>query len=370
MNKIYTVTQPYLPDKQELYSYIDRIYESKWLTNQGPLHQEFEKKLENFLDIPNVTLHVNGHLALENALLSFNFPQGAEVITTPFTFVSTTHAISLCGLTPVFCDVKKTDMTIDEEKIENLITDKTVAILAVHVYGHPCNVKKIQEIADRHSLKVIYDAAHAFGVKIHGKSIVSYGDISMLSFHATKLFHSIEGGALAYKDSTKKELFDKYKNFGIKNEEEIPFIGRNAKMNEFQSAMGLCCLNHIDELINKRKKLSMFYREFLRDCSAIHYFTLPESVIYNYAYFPIIVCEENSSLTRDQLYDKLKSIGIGTRKYFYPLISEAECYQHLIKVELPVAQKYGMRVLTLPLYHSMEYTDVEYICETIKELVK
>ena len=365
--KKYTVTKPFLPPKEDFIKYVDKIYDNAWLTNQGPFHQSFEKEISEYLDIDNITLYTNGHLALENVLLTLNFPKGSEVITTPFTFVSTVHAISLAGHMPVFCDIKDSDLTIDEEKIEDLITEKTVAIMPVHVYGHPCNMEKIQEIANKYNLRVIYDAAHAFGVKVNGKSVASYGDFSMFSFHATKLFNSIEGGALAYNDGVWKHDLDYTKNFGIKNEEEVPMIGRNCKMNEFQAAMGLCNLKYMDDIIEKRKQISLKYRECLNDIEEIKYFVMPQNVEYNFSYFPVIVNSKDENKNRDTLYGWLQNRGIGTRKYFYPLISNMECYADMDHVELPVAEAAAQNVLTLPLYYTLTFEDVEFICQNIKE---
>ena len=361
--KSYTVTKPYFPDKSEFQIFLDQIWENQYLTNNGPLHREFEQQLKTYLDCANLTLTVNGHSALDIAIKGLEL--SGEVITTPFTFASTTHALTLNNLTPVFCDIKESDLTIDESKIESLITDQTSAILPVHVYGHMCNIGKIAEIAKRHHLKVIYDAAHTFGVKYQNCALANYGDVSMLSFHATKIFHTIEGGALIYDDNSKKQIFETLKNFGIEGEEIIDFIGGNAKMNEFQAAMGLINLNHIDELIVKRKSLTLHYRELLDRVPDLHYF-VPEEIYqdftYNYSYFPILTSN------RDALYDYLKTQNIFTRKYFYPLIPDFGCYKDKFgQIKIPVARKTASEVLCLPLYNGLSHQDIDYIASKIIE---
>ncbi len=360
------VTKPYLPEKEKFNSYIDFIWDSCYLTNQGTLHNEFQDRLKGYLDVGNITLTVNGHLALESALRMFDFEQGSEVITTPFTFASTTHAITLSGLKPVFCDIKESDLTIDENKIEELITDKTVAILPVHVYGHPCNVEAIESIAKKHGLIVLYDAAQAFAVKVNGKSIANYGDISMFSFHATKLFHSIEGGALAYNKSEYAEILNAYKNFGIMDEEHVEYVGRNAKMNEFQAAMGLCNLDSMEDILVKRKEITLRYREHLKGIPEVRMFYVESDKIeYNYAYLPILV---NTKENREELYNFLAEHDIFVRKYFYPIVSDYECYKELYnEVKLPVAKKSGDTVLTLPIYHELSLEDVDRVCFFIKK---
>ncbi len=357
------VTRSSMPSYYKYCEKIKRIWETHWMTNNGEMHNELEAKIKEYLNVNNISLFTNGHLALENAIKSLEL--SGEVITTPFTFVSTTHAISRNGLKPIFCDIKRDDYTIDTAKIESLITDKTVAIIPVHVYGNVCDVEKIEEIAKKYNLKVIYDAAHAFGVEYNGKSIANYGDISMFSFHATKVFNTIEGGCLAYKDNDLKIRLERLKNFGIKNEEIIDQIGGNAKMNEFQAAMGLCNLEELAENIAKRKEVYLKYIELLKDIEGIKLNRVKENVVSNYAYFPILV-EDNYGLTRDQLYDLLMKHNIYARKYFYPATNEIECYIKDAN-KTPIAAEVSRRILTLPMYADLETENVKRICKVIKE---
>lgn len=292
-------------------------------------------------------------------------PKGGEVITTPFTFISTTHAISRNNLTPVFCDINEKDFTIDVTKIESLITEKTVAIVPVHVYGNICNVEEIERIAKKYNLKVIYDAAHAFGINYKKESITKWGDLSMFSFHATKVFNTIEGGALAYKDSEYYNTLNSLKNFGIKDEENIKWIAGNAKMNEFQAAMGICNLENIEKNILDRKKLVQKYRELLKNVEGIQMSELQENVESNYAYFPIII-NENFGIDRNKLNDILKQNNIYTRKYFYPISNETECYKNC-KGNTPIAKRISEKVLTLPLYSDLGIENVIKICNIIKQ---
>lgn len=361
------ITQSSMPPYEEYIKAIKPLWDSHWLTNMGKYHQELEKKLRDYLDVPELSLMVNGHMALELVIQAMSFPDGAEVITTPFTFISTTHAIVRNRLRPVFCDVKSSDGTIDEKKIEGLITDKTVAILPVHVYGNVCNVNEIQRIADKYGLKVIYDAAHAFGVKYQGKGIGCYGDASVFSFHATKVFHTIEGGAVTFSD---RELYEKLynlKNFGIRSEELVTEIGANAKMNEFCAIMGLCNLRHISKSINERKVRYEFYFKKLRGTKGVRLFETQQNVIENYAYFPIFV-EKDYPLNRDELYDLLKENGIFTRKYFYPLTCNQECFRdEYCEYDLSIADELSNNVLVLPLYENLEFVTVDKIVEIIKK---
>lgn len=371
MNNNIFVTRPFLPDKEVFKRYIDEIWESQWLTNQGPLHERFISALKEYLRVPYVTPTVNGHLALEIALKGLNIT--GEVITTPFTFASTIHSLTLCNIKPVFCDIKKSDFTIDAEKIEALITEKTTAIMPVHVYGHLCEVNQIEVIAKKHNLKVIYDAAHAFGVKKDGISVGMFGDVSMFSFHATKLFNTIEGGALIYKSKGYEKLFNAYKNFGIEDEEHIPHVGGNAKMNEFQAAMGLANLPYINEIINDRRKSTIRYRDRLQKISGIRYFIPEEAkgIDYNYSYFPIVVDSNEIGKTRDELYLYLKERNIYTRKYFYPIASDYECYKGFkLNDAVPIAREAGKTVLTLPLYYGMGIDTVDYVCDNILNALK
>lgn len=352
-DKIY-VTQPSMPSYEEYIEAIKPLWVSHWLTNMGTYHKQLEKELNDYLEVDYVSLMVNGHMALELAIQAFDFPKGSEIITTPFTFISTTHAIVRNGLQPVFCDVKVSDGTIDETKIEALISNKTVAILPVHVYGNICNIEQIQRIADKYNLKVIYDAAHAFGEKYKGKGIGSYGDASVFSFHATKVFNTIEGGAVTFSEPSMYKKLYNLKNFGIRGEELVVEVGANAKMNEFAAIMGLCNLKHIDEAIQTRKQKWLFYREKLERIKGIAFFNDNDDVVRNYAYFPIIVTDEYS-ISRDQLYDKLKENGIYARKYFYPLTCEQECYQDRFgDVETGMARELAGRILVLPLYENLE----------------
>ncbi len=357
------VTKSSLPDYDDYCQTIKGIWDRVWLTNCGPLHEELEKEISKYLDVENVSLYTNGHLALENALELLDLK--GEIITTPFTFVSTTSAIVRTGNTPVFCDINPDDYTIDVDKIEDLITEKTVAIVPVHVYGHVCNVEKIEEIAKKHNLKVIYDAAHAFGVKYEGKSIAKFGDITMFSFHATKVFNTIEGGGLAFSDASLKVKAEALKNFGITNYESIEYVGGNAKMSEFQAAMGLCNLKNLKENILARKRIVELYTELLKDVDGIVLSTVQEKVDSNYAYFPIRV-EKPFSLTRDQLFDLLASHKIYARKYFYPITNDFEAYQGY-PGDTPIARDVSDKILTLPLYPDLGRENVERICKIIKE---
>ena len=310
---------------------------------------------------------VNGHLALEIALKGLKLD--GEVITTPFTFASTTHALSICGIKPVFADIRPDDLTLDPQSIEACITDRTTAIMPVHVYGHVCDVDAIDAIAKRHRLKVIYDAAHAFGVKKDGQTIGLHGDVTMYSFHATKLFHTIEGGCLTYREAVYTRLFDAYKNFGIEAEEKVDFVGGNAKMNEFQAAMGLCTLKYIPQLIQERKVITEHYRLHLANMSGIHYF-IPEAdgrTEYNYAYMPILIDPIEFGVTRDYVYDALKGEGIFCRKYFYPLTCDFGCYRSILPTkELPIARQAASQVLALPIYNGLSLESVDKVCDGIK----
>lgn len=361
-NKI-LVTKSSIPSLEEYTEEIKDIFDSHWLTNMGIKHKSLQNKLKEYFDCPHVALFTNGHLALENAIESFNFKKGSEVITTPFTFASTTHAIVRNGLKPVFCDINDKDYTIDVSKIESLITDKTVAILPVHVYGNVCNVEEIDRIAKKHNLKVIYDAAHTFGVKYRGISTANFGDVSMFSFHATKVFNTIEGGCLTFKDNDKVELIDDLKNFGIHGAESVQYVGGNAKMNEFQAAMGLCNLRHISDWIEQRKQVADHYRKRLDNIVGIKLCELQKDVVSNYAYFPVVF--DGYKYTRDEVYDILAKENIFARKYFYPLTSDFECYQEYDSSSTPIAKHIADCVLTLPLYADLEHNTVDRICDLI-----
>lgn len=358
------VTKSTLPSYEEYISEIKSIWETHWLTNNGEKHGLFSSRLTEYLKIDNVVLYTNGHLALEAAIALFNFPIGSEIITTPFTFISTTNAIVRNGLVPVFCDINEQDYTIDVTKLERLITKKTVAILPVHVYGNVCDVENIEKIAKKHNLKVIYDAAHAFGETYKGKSVASFGDISMFSFHATKVFNTIEGGAVCFKNHEFAQTLNDMKNFGIRNEEESLFIGGNAKMSEFQAAMGICNLRHIEENIKLRRKHFEKYIELLKDVKGIRIPFIQNNVESNYSYFPIVV--EGFKYSRDEIKKRLAEHDIGARKYFYPLTSEFQCYENYDKGYTPIAKRISLNVLTLPLYPDLSDEEIKLICDVIK----
>lgn len=365
MNPIF-VTRSSMPDYIEYCEEIKKLWDSHWLTNMGTEHQLLQAELKDYLDCPHVVLYTNGHLALENVIAAMQFPKAAEIITTPFTFASTTHAIVRNGLTPVFCDVNPVDYTIDVDKIEALITEKTVAILPVHVYGNICNVEKIADIAKAHSLKVIYDAAHAFAVKYKGMSSANFGDASMFSFHATKVFNTIEGGAVCFPNDALVETLNDMKNFGIRGPERCVFVGGNAKMNEFQAAMGICNLRHLSSEIEKRKSVMKRYRENLEGISGIKLCKCQKDVEPNYAYFPVIF--DGFGAERNQVYSTLEAHGIIARKYFYPLTNSFECYRNLPTAGIertPVAAFLADRVLTLPMYADLALEDVDRICEIV-----
>ena len=360
------VTRSSMPGFAEYCDEIKDLWETRWLTNMGVKHRELQALLEAYLSSSHVTLYTNGHLALESALAAFHFPVGGEVITTPFTFVSTTHAITRNGLMPVFADIKSDDYTIDPDSVERLITEKTVAIVPVHVYGNVCDVERLQNIAGKYRLKLIYDAAHAFGVEYHGISAANFGDVSMFSFHATKVFNTIEGGALCYSDDALVQLLNDLKNFGIQNPDDIEYIGSNAKMSEFQAAMGICNLRHLDEELSKRKGV---YERYVSRLSSVDGITLcypKEGVKPNYAYFPVVF--DDYKYTRDEVADKLKSEGVAARKYFYPLTNDCVAYRDFSTAgaeKTPVAKYVADRVLTLPLYADLDATDVDRICDVI-----
>ena len=357
------VTRSSMPSLKEYEDEIKELWESRWLTNYGKKHNELENLLKNYLSVNNLSLFSNGHLALEYIISSFNFPRGSEIITTPFTFVSTSNAIVRCGLIPVFCDINKDDFTIDVNKIENLITDKTVAILPVHVYGLVCDVEAIENIAKKHNLKVIYDAAHAFGVEYKGKGIANFGDASMFSFHATKVFHTVEGGAIAYKDEKLKQYLDCAKDFGITSEEECLYVGGNSKMNEFQAAMGICNLRHIQSYIDDRKKITELYLERLKGIYGIVFPKRKDDVVSNYAYFPILF--DGYKYGRDEIKLLLEQHGINARKYFYPIVSEFQAYSQFKLNKTPIAKDVSEKILCLPIYPDLSLETVNEICDII-----
>lgn len=359
-----------MPSLKEYIQEISPLWESHWLTNQGVKHRQLEKELHAYLGVENVSLFVNGHQALECILETLELGKDGrdEVITTPFTFASTTHAIVRKGLKPIFCDIRSTDYTIDPAKIEGLITEKTCAIVPVHVYGNVCNDEKIEAVAKKHGLKVIYDAAHAFGVEKNGVPVGRFGDASMFSFHATKVFNTIEGGAICYSDSTLTERLAQWRNFGITGPETVEFVGGNAKMNEFCAAMGICNLRHVDEEIARRKVVAERYFELLADVPGLSLCVPPANIKHNYAYLPVMVDSDVFGATRDDVFDALAEQGIGARKYFYPLTNSFECYHGVFDPgKTPVARRMAQQVITLPMYADLALEDVERICGTVLE---
>ena len=365
------VTRSSMPDISEYIEEIKPLFETHMLTNMGPVYKKFQHELIKYLDVPRLSLFVNGHLALEIAIQALGIAKrgeelgGGEVITTPFSFVSTTHAIARNNLKPVFCDIRKSDYCIDPDKIEELITDKTVAILPVHVYGNVCDVYKIEDIARRHGLKVLYDGAHAFGEKIDGKGIGNFGDATMFSFHATKVFNSIEGGAIAFKEEEYRRGLHELKNFGMHTETSITSVGLNAKLDEFRSAMGICNLRHIDECIEDRKRVHERYFERLSGVEGLDLFREKENVSANYAYFPVYFDKEKYGKSRDDVSKELREQEIYTRKYFYPAINELECYRDLGGPATPVAHDVSCNILTLPIYEGLANEDVDRICDIL-----
>lgn len=367
------VTRSSMPPFEEYVEMIRPLWESHWITNMGMYHKQLESELKEYLEVPQLSLMVNGHMALELTIQAMGFPEGSEIITTPFTFISTTHAIIRNKLVPVFCDIKLSDYTIDEDKIEELITEKTVAILPVHVYGNICNVKKIQEIANKHNLKVIYDAAHAFGEKINNIGIGNFGDASIFSFHATKVYNTIEGGAVTFRDENMYKKLYNLKNFGIRSEEIVAEVGANAKMNEFSAAMGLCNLRHLEQNIYARKARVEYYMEKFGEIQEIK---LPDfkrtDIIYSYGYFPILFrAEKCGNRMRNYVYDQLKSQNIFSRKYFYPITADAECFKNKYKkVLLKNARYAGNNILVLPLYPELTYKSLDEIIKIVKMCIK
>ena len=363
MGKI-LVTRSSMPPLEEYVDEIRELWDSHWLTNMGVKHKAFQAALKDYLDVDCVELLTNGHMALELTLQAMNL-QG-EVITTPFTFASTTHAIVRNGLEPVFCDIDPDTYTIDPESIEKRITDRTCAIMPVHVYGNVCHIEEIQRIARKYELKVIYDAAHTFGETYKGRGIGSYGDASCFSFHATKVFNSVEGGAVCYHNAALGEALYELKNFGIHGPEEVSAVGANAKMNEFCAAMGLCNLRHLDEEIQKRKAVAERYRERLDGVEGLRLNPLQKDVTPNYAYFPVLFEPETFGASRSEVFDQLAKNGIAARKYFYPLTNTFSAFGGKYDVsETPVALHISKRVLTLPMYADLAPEEVDRICDII-----
>ena len=369
MDKIF-VTRPLLPNLSSLESHLIDIWESKWLTNMGSKHNELENKLKDVLKVPNVSLFNNGTIALLVAIKSLDLPYGSEVITTPFTFAATPHCIAWNGLKPVFCDIEPDTFTLDPEKVESLITPQTTAIMPVHVYGNPCQHEKLQKIADTYGLKLFYDAAHVFGVKKDGISICNWGDLSMLSFHATKVFNTFEGGALVTNDPNMKQRIDHLKNFGFSNEVTVIAPGSNGKMDEFRAAFGLMQLERVDNEIAKRKAVAERYRDGLKDIPGIRMLYDIPGVHHNYAYFPILVDTKEYGISRDELYDLLKNHDILSRRYFYPLCSDFPTYKSLPSAtagNLPVSTMVSRSVLCLPMYADLQTEDQDKIISIIKK---
>ena len=355
-----------MPDYEEYCAEIRELWDSHWLTNMGAKHRQLQAALEERMQVPHVVLYTNGHLALENVIAAMNLPRRGEVITTPFTFASTTHAIVRNGLKPVFCDIDPVNYTMDVSKIESLITDRTCAIVPVHVYGNICNTEEIARIADKYGLKVIYDAAHAFGVSYKGVNVANFGDASMFSFHATKVFNTIEGGAVCFHDDSLVQLLNDMKNFGIHGPEAVEFVGGNAKMNEFQAAMGICNLRHLDAAIARRREIVERYRSRFAGISGVQLNPVQEGVESNYAYFPVVFDEKLFGTSRNEIMAVLAENGIGARKYFYPLTNTFECFHGEYDVnQTPVALHISRRVLTLPLYEELALEDVDRICDII-----
>lgn len=361
-NKVITVTSPLLPSLDEFYPYLQDIWQRKWLTNNGYYHQELEKALCDYLQVPYVCLFTNGTLPLMCALQALRIT--GEVITTPYSFVATTHALWWNGIKPVFVDIDPETCNIDPYKIEAAITPKTTAIMPVHVYGKPCDTEKIQEIADKYGLKVIYDAAHAFGVKVNGESVLKAGDVSTLSFHATKVFNTVEGGALVCHDEKMKKRIDYLKNFGFAGETTIVAPGINGKMDEIRSAFGLLNLKQVDQAIESRCRTANIYRNALRGIKGIRFMEDMPGVHHNYSYFPIFIDAKEFGMTRDELYNKMKRSNILGRRYFYPLISEFSTYRGLDSAKsenLPMAHQIADSVICLPMYHTLSENDIERI---------
>ena len=368
MSNSITVTSPLLPDLNEFHELLKQIWDSKWITNNGSFHQQLERALAEYLKVPYVSLFTNGTLPLITALQALRIT--GEVITTPYSFVATTHALWWNGIKPVFVDVEWATGCMDPNKIEAAITPMTTAIMPVHVYGKPCNIQAIQDIADKYGLKVIYDAAHAFGVEINGESVLNAGDMSTLSFHATKVYNTIEGGAMVMHDAKTKQRIDYLKNFGFAGETEVVGPGINSKMDEMRSAYGLLNLKQVDAAIDARHQVAIKYREALKDIEGIEFWDDLPGVKHNYSYFPIFVDAKRFGMTRDELYFKMKEQGVLGRRYFYPLISEFSTYRELESSRpenLPVATKMANEVICLPMHHALSENEIERVLNCIVE---
>lgn len=367
--KAITVTQPYLPPLEEFIPYLEKIWESKWLTNNGAYHQELEVALARYLGVEHLALFANGTLALVTALQTLRIT--GEVITTPYSFVATSHSLLWNNIQPVFVDIDPATMNLDPDKIEAAITPRTTAILPVHCYGNPCDVERIQQIADIYGLKVVYDAAHAFGVRYKGKSLLNYGDLSMLSFHATKVFNTFEGGAVVCPDTKTKQRIDYLKNFGFADEVTVMAPGINGKMNEVQAAFGLLQLRHIDQILEKRKAIDRRYREAFQETRGITVLAEPSDTVWNYAFFPILV-RHDYPVSRDALYQRLREDGIYGRRYFYPLISDMPMYRGLpsaAAANLPRAKQVSEQIICLPIYPALAEDDQQRVIDVIRRVL-
>lgn len=365
INTPINVAQPYLPPLEEFIPYLERIWETKVLTNGGPFHQQLESKLREYLGVEHLALFTNGTIGLVTALQALRVT--GEVITTPYSFVATAHALLWNGIKPIFVDIDPDTLNLDPRKIEAAITPSTTAILPVHVYGHPCDVRAIQKIADIYNLRVIYDAAHAFGVKLDSGSILEHGDLSVLSFHATKVFTTCEGGAIICPDAKTKQRIDHLKNFGFVDETTVVAPGINGKMNEMSAALGLVQLQHVDQALARRKAIDQMYRERLRDVKGIRCLGPAGEKVSNYAYFPILV-QDDYPLSRDELYHALKAQHVNPRRYFYPLISEFPMYRGLSSARrenLPIASRLAEQILCLPIYPALRSEAVDFIAELV-----
>jgi len=365
---IYT-TRPLFPDLDVFKDKLREVWDAQWLSNNGVQHQTLERRLAEYLKTSNLSLFNNGTIALMVAVQGLRL-QG-DVITTPFTFPATPHVLSWNGINPIFCDIENDTFTIDADKIEQMITPHTTAILGVHVFGNPCNVVKIQEIADRYGLRVIYDAAHAFGSEINGVGIGNFGDVSMFSFHPTKLFHTAEGGALAMNDKNLKKRIDLLKNFGIKNEDEVMMPGINGKMNELSAVMGLLVLDMVEDEMKKRAKILSYYRELLKGFDGVSHTDEIEGVKSSYQYFCIRIDEKKFGKSRDAVYSEFKKYNVYTRKYFYPLCSDYACYRQLpssSQDNLPVANRVVKEILCMPFYGQLTEDDAVHIVDILKEI--
>jgi len=364
-----TVTKPFLPPLDEFNEYLKQIWREKWVTNRGPFHEQFEQALCDFLDVQYISLFTNGTLALLTALQALRIT--GEVITTPYSFVATTHALHWNGIKPVFCDIEAETLTINPQKIEAAITPRTTAILAVHVYGNPCRASEIQKIADIYGLRVIYDAAHAFAVRQNGRSVLNFGDLSVLSFHGTKVFNTFEGGAIVSHDAVTKQRIDYLKNFGFADEVTVVGPGINGKMNEFQAALGLLQLKYIDEVIAKRRRIATYYRKALAGITGLHCLAEMPDVQANYSYFPIFIDNKAFGKSRDAVYQTLKARNIWGRRYFYPLITEFPTYRGLPSAKsenLPLAFRASQSVICLPIYPELEITEAQRVVQALENL--